>query len=58
MNRQTRNTWVLVGVVAALGLAAVAEQVRDRMLAPKPLATVNAKTLREIVVLRYKPSFL
>lgn len=50
MNRQTRNTWVLVGVVAALGLAAVAEQVRDRMLAPKPLATVNAKKLREIVV--------
>lgn len=50
VDRQTRNTWVLVGVVAALGLAAVAEQMRERMLAPKPLARVNEKSLREIVL--------
>ena len=50
MDRQTRNTWVLVGVVAVLGFAAVAEQMRDRMLAPKPLARINEKSLREIVL--------
>ncbi len=50
MNRQTFNTWILASVVAILGLAAVAEQARERMMAPKPLTALDRKTVREIVL--------
>jgi hypothetical protein len=50
VNRQTRNTWILASVVAILGLAAVAEQARDRMTAPKPLTALDRKTVNEIVL--------
>ncbi len=37
MTRQTRQTWILLAVVAALGLAAIGETVRDRRNTPRPL---------------------
>jgi hypothetical protein len=51
MTRQARHTWILVAVVAALGLAAIGETLRDRRNAPRPLlaqppARVDAIELR------------
>ena len=37
MTRQARHTWILVAVVAALGLAAIGETQRERRNAPRPL---------------------
>jgi hypothetical protein len=48
--RQRRKTWILVGVVFVLGAAAVAEQVRERMLVPKPLYAAPERELRTIVL--------
>jgi len=42
MKRQTRQTWILLAVVAALGLAAIGETVRDRRNAPRPLLADSA----------------
>jgi hypothetical protein len=51
MTRQARHTWILVAVVAALGLAAIGETLRERRNAPRPLledppARVDAIELR------------
>jgi hypothetical protein len=46
MRRQTLKTAILVGVVVLLGLAAVAERVRDRMLEPQPLLHQTASRPR------------
>lgn len=48
MTRETWRTWILVGVVAVLGAGAIAEQAKDRRLAPKPLLQVEAGSVREI----------
>src|SRR5262245_53817182 len=50
MKRQQRNTWILVGVVALLGLGAIAEEVRERLTAPKPLLALASGIVREVVV--------
>jgi hypothetical protein len=50
MNRQQRNTWILVGVVALLGMGAIAEQVRERLTAPKPLLALAPGGVREVVI--------
>ena len=50
MDKQKRNTWILVGVVVMLGLAAVAEQVRERKLAPKPLLGASLQGVNTIAL--------
>ncbi|HET7843840.1 MAG TPA: DUF4340 domain-containing protein [Xanthomonadales bacterium] len=50
MDRQKRNTWILVGVVVILGLAAVAEQVRERRTAPKPLLGASLRDVNTIAL--------
>jgi hypothetical protein len=50
VDKQKRNTWILVGVVVMLGLAAVAEQVRERRLAPKPLLGASLQGVNTIAL--------
>jgi len=50
MARPTRKTMILLLVVAALGLAALAEQVRDMLLAPTPITSLDLKTVRRITI--------
>lgn len=50
MDRQKRNTWILVGVVVILGLAAVAEQVREQRTAPKPLLGASLRDVNTIAL--------
>ena len=50
MDRQKRNTWILVGVVVILGLAAVAEQARERRTAPKPLLGASLRDVNTIAL--------
>lgn len=50
MTRQARHTWILIAVVAALGLAAIGETLRDRRNAPRPLFDVVPARIDRIVV--------
>jgi hypothetical protein len=50
MTRQARHTWILVAVVAALGLAAIGETLRDRRNAPRPLLDVVPARIDRIVL--------
>lgn len=50
MRRKARNTYILIGVVALLGLAAVAERVRDQLQQPTPLLGDRVVRPRVIVL--------
>jgi hypothetical protein len=50
MTRQARHTWILIAVVAALGLAAIGETLRDRRNAPRPLLDVLPSRIDTITV--------
>jgi len=50
VDKQKRNTWILVGVVAMLGLAAVAEQIREQRTAPKPLLGASLRDVNTIAL--------
>ena len=50
MQRATRNNLILIGVIAILGAAALADQMRARLAAPKPLLAVEPRTIHEIVI--------
>jgi hypothetical protein len=50
MQRALRNNWTLIGLVAILGAAALADQVRSRLAAPKPLLALDLKSVHEIVL--------
>jgi len=48
MLRETKSTWILVGVLALLGAGAIAEQAREKMLLPKPLLKLTLREVKEI----------
>ena len=50
MERATRNNLILIGVIAILGAAALADQMRARLAAPKPLLAVEPRAIHEIVL--------
>lgn len=50
MQRALRNNLTLIGIVAILGAAALADQVRERLAAPRPLLALDPKSVHEIVL--------
>ncbi len=53
MRRKARNTYILIGVVALLGLAAVAERMREQLQQPTPL--LGDRVLRPRVIALQSP---
>jgi hypothetical protein len=50
MKRRTRNTWILLAVVVALGLAVMGEVLRQRRTAPQPLLSGAGVRVDEVRV--------
>lgn len=50
MQRALRNNLVLIGIIALLGAAALADQMRARLAAPKPLLAIDPKSVHAIVL--------